>query len=138
MEAEFRQLNDRERALLEKLIEAEPSGRSELRAQLSSVTCKQIYRGETLKLRCNGGHAYPGKQALVREGWCKDADGMTISVMLHVDAVRFMHMLEIYRPDGMPVINPPTADALVPLLPEDRGRKPDAAGIDDGTWHAEG
>ncbi len=127
MEAEFRQLNDRERALLKKLVEAEALGRSELRAQLNSVTCRQIYRDGTLELRCNAGPAYPGKYALVREGWCKDDDGMTISVMLHVDTAGFMRMLEIYRLDGAPVTTPPTAGVLVPLLPEDRGRKPDAA-----------
>lgn len=58
------------------------------------------------------------------EGMCKDADGMMMSVMLHTDVKGFMSMLEIYKYDLSPIINPPCARDLVLLLPEDPGRKP--------------
>jgi len=56
------------------------------------------------------------------EGTCKDADGMIISIMLHVDKHGFMNMLEIYKYDLSQIINPPSARDLVLLLPEETGQ----------------
>jgi hypothetical protein len=125
MESRFRQLNDRERGLLEKLLEAEFPGRDELRAQLGSVTAKQIEVDGTLTLRCASGPRSPSKYRLVMEGWYKDADGTTISVMLHIDKDGYMNMLEILKYGGSPIINPPSACDLVLLLPDEKGRKPE-------------
>jgi hypothetical protein len=124
MDSEFRPLDTREKGLLEKLFETEFQGRDELRSQLDSVTAKQIEEDGTLSLRCGSGLPWPNKYALAAEGWCKDADGMTIAVMVHIGKCGFMHMLEIVKFDGSPVMNPPSARDLVLLLPEDGGRKP--------------
>ena len=123
MEFGFRQLNGREFRLLEKLLEVEFPGRDELRAQLGSVTAKQIEQDGTLRLHCASGPPSPRKLTLAAEGTCKDADGKLISIMLHVDKHGFMNMLEIYKYDLSPIINPPSAGDLVPLPPEERGRK---------------
>ena len=104
MDSELRPLDTRERELLEKLFEAEFPGRNELRAQLSSLTAKQILEDGTLSLQCSSGPPAPTKYRLAMEGICKDADGMTIALLLHVDKDGFMHMLEIIKYDGSPWI----------------------------------
>ncbi|HEY1528192.1 MAG TPA: hypothetical protein VGH51_18345 [Candidatus Angelobacter sp.] len=123
MDPGFRKLDDRERGLLEKLLEVEFPGRDELRAQLASVTAKQIEKDGTLKLRCDLGPPAAIKSRLVAEAMCKDEDGGSMSVMLHVDREGFIRMLEVIKYDGTPVIRPPSARELVLLLPEDGGRK---------------
>jgi hypothetical protein len=115
MDSEFRQLDTRERELLEKLFEAEFPGRDELRAQMSSLTAKQIIEDGTLSLRCGSGPPAPTKSRLVTEGICTDADGGTIAILLHVGKDGFMSMLEILKYDGSPIVNPPSARELVPL-----------------------
>jgi len=126
MDSEFRPLNPRERALLEKLLEAHVPGEEEFRTQLASVTAKQLHEDGTLVLRCASGPPSPAYgQGLVAEGWCKDADGLTICVMLHVNREGFMRMLEIFKADGSEITNPPSAPEMMLLLPEDGGRKPD-------------
>jgi hypothetical protein len=117
MDSDFRLLSTRERGLIEKLLEADFTGSDELRAQLSSVTGKQIEEDGTLSLRCSAGPPAPTKYRLAAEGTCKDADGALISVLLHVDNEGFMTMLEIIRYDGSPLINSPSADELTALLP---------------------
>ncbi len=124
MDSEFRQLDTRERGLLEKLLEAEFPGRDELRTQLGSLTAKQLGEDGTLKLRCTSGSPSPSYYLLRAEGWCKDADGMNICVLLHLNGEGFMSMLEIFKEDGSEIINPPVADNMMPLLPEHGGYKP--------------
>jgi hypothetical protein len=125
MESEFRKLNERERDLLEKLLDAEFPGRDEWRTQLDSMTGKQIIEDGTLILRCDAGLPLPTKyMKLGVEGMCKDADGGDMAVLLHADANGFLRMLEILKYDGSPVINPPSARDLVVLPPESPGRKP--------------
>ena len=116
--------------LSEKLCEAEFPRRDELRAQLASVTAKQIIEDGTLALRCDSGPA-SRKKRLALEGCCRDSDGIFMSVLLHVHRQRFMHVLEILKYDGTPIVNPLLARDLVFGLPgkmfrrspRDRGRK---------------
>lgn len=124
MELGFRRLNDREVGLLEKLLEREFPGRDELRTQLQSVVAKQTQEDGTLSLRCASGSPSPTRHTLAVEGECRDADGMVISVMLHVDKDGFMNMLEIYKYDMSPIIKPPSADNLV-ILPKVNGQEPE-------------
>src|SRR2546425_11159021 len=100
MDSEFRQLDARERGLLEKLLEADFPGRDELRTQLDSLTAKQIDQDGTLSLRCGSGRPSPRKYKLAFEGICKDADGGTIAILLHADKDGFMSMLEILKYGG--------------------------------------
>ena len=117
MDSEFRPLNARERELLEKLLGPQFQGRDELRSQLSSLTAKQIAEDGTLSLRCGSGPPAPTKYRLAMEGVCRDADGMTIAVLLHVDKDGFMHMLEIIKYDGSPIMTPPNARDLALIDP---------------------
>ncbi len=116
MEPDFRQPDSRERALLDKLLEADFLGRDELRGQLSSLTVKQIEPDGTLRLRCHSGPPYPGEHRVVREGVCKDSDGAVIAILLHVGRDRLLCMLEIIRYDGAAIIQPPSAENLTVLV----------------------
>jgi hypothetical protein len=116
MDSEFRPLDLREQGLLEKLLEADFQGRDELRVQLSSLTGKQIEEDGTMYLRCGSGPPVPTKYLVVMEGVCTDADGGMVAVLLHCDKKGFMCMLEIIKYDGSRIINPPSAQELVPSL----------------------
>lgn len=117
MDSEFRPLDARERELLEKLLEPEFQGRDEMRSQLISVTGKQIEEDGTLLLQCGQSLPAPVKYAVPMEATCTDADGGSIAILLHVDRDGFMHMLEIIKYDGSPIINPPTASVLALIDP---------------------
>jgi hypothetical protein len=111
MDSEFRELNTREKGLLEKLLDAAPQVRDELRTQLDQIRAEQIEADGTLRLHCLGG--VPSKYVTpVSEGVCKDADGSDIAVMLHLGKSGFMSMLEIIKYDGSQIINPPSAENL--------------------------
>jgi hypothetical protein len=112
MESVFRQLNSRERGLIEKLLEVDFQGSDELRAQIGSVTAKEIENDGTLELRCTSGPRALTKYAVAMEGMYTDADGGKVAIMLHVDKDGFMRMLEILRYDGAPIIKPPVAESV--------------------------
>jgi len=124
MDSEFRELSVRERGLVEKLLTAAIYGHAELRTQLAQCRAKQIETDGTLELHCQGGSPALGKYAPVAEGAYKDADGADIALILHLGRDGFMSMLEIIRYDGSRIINPPSAENLVLLLPESPGQKP--------------
>jgi len=106
---EFRPLTDRERELLNKLLELEFPGRDELRLQLISVLAEQVFDDGTLKLHCGPNAPASAARGLATEGWCNDADGEDIDVMLHVSKDGFMWLLEILKCAPSPIINPPNA-----------------------------
>ena len=124
MDSEFRELNTQEKGLLETLLGAATHGRDELRTQLNHVKAQQIEEDGTLRLQCNGGTGAPGKTAPVAEATYKDADGADVAVILHLGKGGFMSMLEIIRYDGSHIVNPPSAQNLVLLMPESPGQKP--------------
>jgi hypothetical protein len=64
----------------------------------------------------------------VAEATYKDADGADVAVILHLGKGGFMSMLEIIRYDGSRIINPPSAQNLVLLMPESPGRVAQAGG----------
>ena len=123
MDAVFRELNRREKDLLERLLDAATHGRDKLRTQLNHVKAQQILEDGTLRLQCNGGTGAPGRSALVAEATYKDADGADVAVILHLKKGGFMSMLEIIRYDGLPITHPPSAQKLVLLMPESPGQK---------------
>lgn len=55
MDSKFKELSTREMSLVEKLLDAAPKGREELRTQLNSIKGEQIESDGTLRLRCLGG-----------------------------------------------------------------------------------
>jgi len=117
MDSAFRLLKPEERALIDRLLEPRFKGRDELRLQLRSVSAKLIRADGTLSLRCGSGKPAPTKYRVAMEAISTDADGVDICVMLHVNKEGFMHMLEIAKYDGSPIINPPTPSSLVLIEP---------------------
>jgi hypothetical protein len=111
MDSEFRELNTREKGLLEMLLNAAPHGRDELRTQLDHIKAEQIEDDGTLRLQCQGGSPSI-YYTPVAEGVCKDADGADIAVILHLEKGGFMSMLEIIKYDGSMIMNPPSAENL--------------------------
>jgi hypothetical protein len=113
VQPELRPLTDRERGLLEKLLEPAFPGRDQLRLQLTSVVAEQVLDDGTLKLHCDPSAPASAARGLATEGRCKDADGEDIDVMLHVSKSGFMWLLEILKCAPSPIINPPTPHNLV-------------------------
>ena len=111
MEQAFRPLYEHERDLIEKLLEPEFAGRDELRAQLRTVTARHILDdGTMVELQCDSNVRAPVRNRVPTEGTCKDTDGETIVVFLHV-VNGLMHELEILKYDG-PICKWPTAGDL--------------------------
>ena len=117
MDSAFRPLKPEERALIDRLLEPRFQGRDELRLQLRSVSAKLIRADGTLSLQCGSGRPAPTKYRVAMVATCADADGIDISVLLHIDRAGFMHMLEIIKYDGSPIINPPIASSLILIDP---------------------
>jgi hypothetical protein len=113
MDSTFRPLKSEERALIDRLLEPQFDGRDELRLQLLSVSAKLIREDGTLSLQCGSGKPAPTNFRVAMVALCTDDDGVDICVMLHVNKEGFMHMLEIIKYDGSPIIKPPTASSLV-------------------------
>src|SRR5262249_31183883 len=123
MDSEFRKLDSREGSLLEKLLEPEFPGRDELRAQLGSLTAKPAGADGTLILRCGSGPPAATRSRLGSGAMWRDVDGGQISVLLHVNKEGLLHMLEIIKYDGSPIVRPPSARDLVILPAETGGEK---------------
>jgi hypothetical protein len=113
METTFRQLRANEMRLLEKLLDHEFPGRDALRAQLSSVTARQIDENGSLELRYDGDSLTDTDFGCPTEGTCTDTDGGRIAVLLHVKNGR-IRLLEVVKEDGSAIVRAPTADALSP------------------------
>ena len=112
VEQTFRPLLKHERELLEKLLEPEFAGRDELRAQLRTVTARQLLAdGTFLELRCDSNVRAPVRNRVPTEGTCQDTDGETIDIFLHV-VDGLMHELEILKYNG-PIRKWPTAGDLI-------------------------
>jgi len=115
MDSSFRPLTTYEREVLEKLLEPEFPGRDELRQQLNSVTAKQIFEDGTLALKCDSTHPAPVKCRVPVEAQGEDADGVLISVALHV-VHGFMNELEIVKGDESKILRPPSPRDLVLIV----------------------
>ena len=123
-----RQLSLWERDVLEAFLAVPFSGSEELKAQLGSVRVAEEYGGDdpTVIFSVAEGAAPPApvRQRIPIEAEGRDADGATISILLHV-IDGFLWELEVYRPDGESVRCVPDARSLVLFSPDhekqDRG-----------------
>jgi len=115
LDASFRPLKTHERELLEKLLEPEFPGREELRQQLNSVTGKQIFEDGALALQCDSSHPAPVKCRVPVEAQGQDADGVLISVSLHV-VDGFMNELEIVKGDDSKILRTPSPRDFVLIV----------------------
>jgi hypothetical protein len=103
-----RDLREDERALIGKLLAQSFNGRDEVAAQLqgAQVIAEGVGDTRTLRFAAPCGDAPPAPTALriPVEGIADDADGVAITVLLHV-VDRWVTELEVYRVDGKAIRN---------------------------------
>ena len=108
---QFRKPSDAERALLNRLLEADFPGKEELGALLRLVLVKTIDEDGGLELQSQiGGKAHVVKRVPV-EAEGKDEDGVVIHMLLHVVDGRPVE-LEFFRNDGGTVRKTPCPAAF--------------------------
>jgi hypothetical protein len=84
-ESQFREPTAVERALLERLLEADFPGRTELAALLRNVLVRTIDKNGGLELESQVGGKAPVMKRVPVEAEGKDEDGSIIHMLLHVD-----------------------------------------------------
>ena len=117
---DFRPLEERERSLLERLLDHHPfDGREQLRRQLASTTARLIgeYHDNYGSIALPVAHPVPAgvRYRVPVEAEYLDDDGVPVWVLLHVDCEGVMCELEICRADGRPLISPPTPQRIEPF-----------------------
>ena len=113
----FRAPAPAERQLLEKLVQADFPGRSELADLLAGVVVRSIDENGSLELRCQTEGKAPVVKRIPVEAEAKDGDAVTIHMLLHVVEGRPVE-LEFFREDGAAVKTMPLAAAFeVIVLP---------------------
>ena len=117
-ENDFRALEERERRLLETLLEHHSfEGRDQLRKQLESTTARLIVEHHdnygSIELRvADPTTPSSGRYQVPVEGQYLDDDGIPVWLLLHINRDGFMCQLEIVRADGKPLISTPTPERL--------------------------
>ena len=122
MAESFRSLTEREREVLEWMLEPRFPGRDELRAQLAVATVREIDDDGCLEFDCGAAAPAAVKWIIPTEGQCLDADGMPVHVFLFV-ANGFMKTLEVHTVSGSTHSGLPEARRLSLFAPysEDAG-----------------
>jgi hypothetical protein len=119
-DTDFRPLEERERKLLERLLEHHPfEGRDQLRRQLDSTTARLIVEHNdnygSIELRVADPTPASVLYLVPVEAEYLDDDGIPVWVLLHVTREGVMWQLEICRADGLPLISPPKPERLEPF-----------------------
>jgi hypothetical protein len=108
---DWRDLTEYERAILDRLLEREFAGRSELRAQLTGCKVMRICGLGTLKFKIESGNAASVTSRVPVEAIASDADGNPIYYLLHV-VNGFVAELEIYTATTLDMKRVPHPDEL--------------------------
>lgn len=99
-EADFRELTLPEKAVIQRLLEADFAGRFEVQGQLSNVRVRRVDREGSLELRpADNSVPAPVAKRIPVEAEGLDEDGMCVHVLLHV-VNGFVRELEVYKDDG--------------------------------------
>jgi hypothetical protein len=117
-ESEFRELTTEERALLERILEADFPGRDELTPLLRSAFARTIDEDGGLEIESRAEGKAPVVKRVPVEASAKNEDGVVIHMLLHVVDGKPVE-LEFFREDGATVkkVPPPTAFDLMVLPP---------------------
>jgi hypothetical protein len=121
-ERHFREPTAVEQALLERLLEANFPGTSELAALLGNVLVRTIDEDGSLELESQVEGKAPVVKRVPVEAEGKDEDGATIHMLLHVDEGKPVE-LEFLREDSVTIrtVPPPSAFELIVLPPMPSG-----------------
>ena len=119
-ERQFREPTTVERALLERLLEANFPARSELAVLLGNVLVKTIDDDGSLELESQVQGKAPVLRRVPVEAEGKDEDGATIHMLLHVNEGRPVE-LEFFREDSVTIKTIPPSSAfeliVLPAMP---------------------
>lgn len=104
--------------LLRQLLQDDFHGREELRAQLNHVKLISLddISGDgsgVIELIVTDGPPAEVESRLVAEVTATDKDSVPISALLFVDDGK-LHLLDIYRADGNPIVQMPSAEEFKP------------------------
>jgi hypothetical protein len=118
VELDFRKPTNEERALLERLLEAEFPGRDQLAPMVRNLLVRTIDEDGGLELRSEVSGEAPVVKRIPVEAEAKDDDGFRVHALLHVVGGRPVE-LEIYKDDGSTVkrMPPPSTFELIVLPP---------------------
>lgn len=108
--AQWREMDERERGILNRLLAVDFPGRDELRSQLEGAVVSEADANGSLRLKASGGRAATGK-AVPIDASAEDEDGARVEVLLFVrDGM--LDFLEVYRADLQPLRHPVSAECL--------------------------
>lgn len=114
---EYRDMTDRERGLLAKLLAPDFPGRDALAAQLATAQVRVIDEDGCLEFLVRSDEGIDAvKYAVPTEGEYEDVDGVTVHVLLYVTGKKVQE-LEFYREDNARVRSWPRLEALRVFAP---------------------
>lgn len=116
--SEYRDMTDREKALLRKLLTPDFPGRDALASQIETAEVTNLDADGSLGFLV---HAAVGanavKYVVPTEGEYEDPDGVTVHILLHMRANKVAE-LEFYREDNNQVQSWPASDSLRVFAPQ--------------------
>ena len=101
----FRPLNQKEKEILEFLLQEKFPGRDELAKQTKNLLAKEIDPEGSLEFQVAAGPLAKTAERIPVEAIMKDADGVPICILLHV-VNGHLSELEFYKADGTPFKDP--------------------------------
>jgi len=114
--AQFRQLTEEERAILDFLLEVPFPGRDEVRRQVADALVKAIDDRGSLEFRVRNDVRAPVTDWIPTQAEMQDIDGIPVRVLLQVvDGV--IQELYIYKGDGSKLVNSVTVSKLRLVAP---------------------
>lgn len=123
-EESLRVPTDRERGLLNRLLEANFPGRDEVAGLLQNVQVRRIDDEGSLEIRSKNPGAAPVIKRIPVEAEAKDQDGVDIHLLLHVIDGRPAE-LEVFKDDGSDIKEMPAPSTfeliVLPPTPERSG-----------------
>lgn len=124
VDAQFRTPMEWERALLERLLQAEFPGRDELAQMIRDILVRTIDEDGGLELQSQVKGRALVIQRVPVEGEARDEDGLVIHVLLHVVEGKPVE-LEIYKNGAARIkrFPPPSEFELIALPPMPRNRR---------------
>ena len=107
----YRALSSYERGILDRLLEADFPGRSQISEQLGKCLVRTVDKEGSLELHVQTDLKAEVKRRIPIEGEVEDADGILIHVLLHV-VNGVVTELEVYKDTPSPIIKRPEAAKL--------------------------
>lgn len=113
-ETDWHMLTVREQHLLKRLLSCPFDGRDALMSQLEKALARWVVKSGVPALQLQvGSTSSPAsvRQMVPVDGLGKDLDGSDVYFLLHVVEGRAQEV-EIFRPDGKPILQLPDADSI--------------------------